>query len=318
MIRKSLKIWDGNEYSYPMAWGFVPKLMTYIHEENNVSRACVLVAPGGAYSFVSPSEGEIAAKKFYDMGFNTFVLTYTINMLSTYPLKMQPLEDISRAVRYIRANGELFHINSEKLTVCGFSAGGHLCGSLCVHYKDVVDKNRKYKDISNRPYAAILCYPVISAGKNAHKPSFEALLGTDATEEELNYFSLETQVTKDVPPCFIWQTVTDETVPVINSYLFANALREKGVTYAHHVFSNGAHGLSVSDDAFTRGEFGEPFTMEQTFKITEAIQSGKVQISEETRQMLELFEKNGAPKLRASREVSMWPEMANSWLKTLD
>lgn len=59
---------------------------------------------------------------------------------------------------------------------------------------------------------------------------------------KLDYVSLEKQVKDDTPPCFLWQTVTDETVPVENSYLFAEALKKHGIIHAHHVFSKGRHG----------------------------------------------------------------------------
>ena len=56
-------------------------------------------------------------------------------------------------------------MKEDELTICGFSAGGHLCGSVCVHYEDVKDENPKYSAISNRPDAAILSYPVITSGE---------------------------------------------------------------------------------------------------------------------------------------------------------
>lgn len=299
-----------------MAQGFIPNIMTYIHndDENKSNRPCVIVVPGGAYCFISPSEGEIVAKKFYNMGFNTFVLTYTINMLQSDPLKMQPLKDISRTVRYVRANSDKFRIDQNKVVVCGFSAGGHLSGSLCVHYKDVPDENPKYKDISNRSDAAILSYPVITSGEKAHRESFYALVGIDATEQELTYFSLEKQVTSDIPPCFIWQTVTDETVPIENSYLFSEALKEKGVPFAYHVFSEGDHGLSTADGAWARGEFGEPFTLDQTFRVTEAVKSGKVQVSDGIRKMISFYESNELPERIVNPEVAVWPDLAKCWL----
>lgn len=63
------------------------------------------------------------------------------------------------------------------------------------------------------------------------------LLGANPTADELKYMSLETQVTSQTPPSFLWQTVTDEVVPVENSYLFADACKKNGVSFAHHVFS---------------------------------------------------------------------------------
>ena len=48
------------------------------------------------YTVVSPSEGEIVAKKFYEMGYQTAVVTYTTNLLQMIPLKMQPMQDLMR------------------------------------------------------------------------------------------------------------------------------------------------------------------------------------------------------------------------------
>ena len=79
--------------------------------------------------------------------------------------------------------------------------------------------------------------------------------------------SLEKHVTADTPPCFLWQTATDESVPVENSYLFAKACKEAGVPYAHHVFSDGVHGMSVATEDWLEERGREPYTMEQQRSI---------------------------------------------------
>ncbi len=274
------------------------------------------------------TEGEIVALEFYKKGYNTFVCTYTTNLFGIAPLLDQPMKDLSRAIRYIRANAGAFHVKENELTICGFSAGGHLCGSVCVHYEDVKDENPKYSDISNKPDAAILSYPVITSGEKAHRGSFESLLGKDASEEQLSYMSLEKHVTPDTPPCFLWQTATDETVPVENSYLFAEAgkdaseeqlsymslekhvtpdtppcflwqtatdetvpvensylfaeaCRANGVSYAHHVFSKGKHGLSLANEEWASGNFGGQYTVEQIECQVKAAEEGVLPLPEE-------------------------------------
>lgn len=176
METKRYNIWEEGEYSYPMACGFVPNLMSYLHEDREETRACVLVVPGGGYAVVSPTEGEIVAKRFYEKGYQTFVLTYTTNLLGNEPLRLQPLQDVSRAVRYLRKHAEQFGIDAKKLVLCGFSAGAHLCGSLCVHYGDVDDQGT-YEDVSNRPDAAILSYPVITSGEKPIAVLYGAVWG---------------------------------------------------------------------------------------------------------------------------------------------
>ena len=49
MKKETLAIWQKGEYQYPLAFGFVPKLVSYIHEEGEQARPCMLVVPGGAY-----------------------------------------------------------------------------------------------------------------------------------------------------------------------------------------------------------------------------------------------------------------------------
>ena len=233
MIGLRSEIWKEGEYSYPAAYGFTPVIVSYVHEDERI-RPCMLVVPGGGYRYVSSSEADPAARTFYAAGYNVFVLTYTVNYLDE-PLKLQPLMDIARTVRILRYHAGACRIDPARVVVCGFSAGAHLCASLCVHYPDISDPDPKYENISARPDAAVLSYPVITSGKYAHRDSFLALLGPDADKKELEYMSLEDHVTDDMPPCFLWQTATDDSVPVENSYLFALACRKAGVPFSHHV-----------------------------------------------------------------------------------
>nr|WP_300825206.1 alpha/beta hydrolase [uncultured Schaedlerella sp.] len=317
MKTESYKIWQPGEYSYDHAFGFVPNIVSYIHEDD-VKRPCILVVPGGAYCVVAPSEGELVARKFYEKGYQTFVLTYTVNFLQSVPLKLQPLKDISRAVRYIRKNADAFAVIEDELTVCGFSAGGHLCGSLCVHYEDIGDNSAEYSGISNRPDSAILSYPVITSGDGAHRGSFVALLGEGASAEELEYMSLEKHVTEQTPPCFLWATATDETVPVENSEMYVRACREKGVPCAFHMFTRGKHGLSLADEDWANGVHMSLYTEEQLVCVMRKVKSGEVTVPERVRAEWEEQEKRHAGEVRVPEpEVTVWPELADAFLKNL-
>ncbi len=322
MIIKRFDLWEQGEYSYPMAFGFMPNITAFIHDEDTQKRPGIIVVPGGGYRVVSPTEGEIVAREFYKEGYQAFVCTYTTNLLGAVPLNDQPMKDLSRAVRFVRKAAEEFKVLTNQVIICGFSAGAHLCGSLCVHFKDVSDV--RYEEISNRPDAAILSYPVITSGEYAHRDSFNALLGENPSEEQLAYVSLEKQVKSNTPPCFLWQTATDEAVPVENSYLMAEALHKQGISYAHHVFSSGKHGLSLANEAWARGEYGETDTMEQINRIVECIKQGIIELSEpEKQKILDSFdydEEKGKEMLKANipnEEAAVWPVLADMWLKSV-
>lgn len=322
MQSNTYQLWSEDEYNYPLAFGFIPNIVSYLHEEDSTVRPAILIVPGGGYCVVSPTEAEIVALEFYNKGYNTFVLTYTTNFLMREPLKFRPLKDLSRALRFIRKEASLFCINPNTLAVCGFSAGGHLTASSAVHYDDIIDDNPMYAEFSNRPDAVILSYPVISSGEKAHRGSFIALLGSEATEEELNYMSLENHVKPTTPPVFLWHTVTDEAVPVENNYLFADACREQGVFYEQHIFSNGVHGLSLANDEWYNGKFGTPYTMEQVQRIRDKALNGEIEVSSELLQYFSKTDEENEQDMKASMPdrkpdptIAIWPVLADYWLK---
>lgn len=326
MISNTYDLWQKDEYNYPLTFGFIPSIVSYIHDDDSIKRPAIIVVPGGGYRAVSETEGEIVAKEFWEKGYNTFVVTYTTNILMKEPLKFQPMNDLSRALRFVRKKADLFHINKNQIAVCGFSAGGHLTASLAVHYEDRQDSSKEYNHISNRPDAVILSYPVITSGKKAHRDSFVALLGRNATKEALEYMSLEKHVTSKTPPTFLWHTASDDLVPVENSIDFANACLEKGIFYEQHIFSDGGHGLSLANDKWCRGEYGRPYTLEQFKHTYEAANKGLIQLPEELKKTFELLnlsenqneavKKPATPVGRIVNEgVAIWPILVDHWLK---
>ena len=318
-------IWKDGEYDYQAAYGFVPNIHAYVHDEDDENRDCIIISPGGGYCVCAPHEGEPVAMEFYNMGMNAFVLTYSTDITMSVPLKDQPLKDISRAVRFVRKRADEYHIAGKKLIICGFSASGHLSASLATHYKDVKDISDEYANVSNKPDGVILSYPVITSGEFTHESSLEALLGKDASKEELDYYSLEKHVTADTPPCFLWQTQTDELVPVENSYLFAMALRRQGVPFAHYVFPEGAHGLGIVTS--TSDEDGD-YAMEQVVRAIKAVREGNgVNVSQNRR--AELIEQYPADDGKQAgdggivtnedlvRDAGKWIELAGVWIDRL-
>ncbi len=325
MINYHETIWEDGEYSYEAAYGFVPNIHTYLHEDDAI-RPCLLLIPGGGYCMVCNVEGEPVADVFNEIGMNVIVLTYTTDITMSIPLKMQPLMDASRAIRYIRKNADRFRIDPDKITVMGFSAGGHLSASLSVHYDDVHDINPEYDKYSNRPNGTILGYPVITSGEETHQGSIISLIGNNPSKEELEYFSLEKQVTPNTPPCFCWQTVEDDLVPIENSMLYTEALQKNGVPHAFYAFPHGRHGLSVSTDRVKNNDFGEPYTFEQLDLVKEHILNDTlIKVSDMRKQELkEQFFPDEEPEPMMPNsddffdDVAMWPTLAKEWLKGMN
>ena len=234
-------------------------LDTYVADDRSRVRDALIVIPGGGYRDVCKSrEGEPVALEFFSRGMNCFVLNYRVSMeTDRYPTQ---LIDVSRAILYVKRNAEALGINPDRVFVLGFSAGGHLAASSAVLHKDPeVLKALGISKGENKPFGAILCYPVITAIDDAHKGSFEYLTGKPFDEisyEERARFSLETRVDEDSSPAFIWHTATDTTVPVISSLRMAESYYRKGIRMSLHIFPYGRHGISLATEQSSAGDPG--------------------------------------------------------------
>lgn len=86
-----------------------------------------------------------------------------------------------------------------------------------------------------------------------------------------------------------------------------------------HVFSKGKHGLSLADEAWANEEFGEPYTLEQTFSLGQAVNDGTFPVPEEAKQALNEMAKmftgqTKREKEQENEEVKQWPELADEWI----
>lgn len=211
------------------------------------SRPAVIICPGGAYEFLSDRESDPVALRFASYGINAFVLKYRV---PSAPFPTNLLE-AAAAVAYVRSNAEKWSITPDNISICGFSAGGHLAASLAVHWhRDFVRTQLSGADC--RPDKAILAYPVISSGKYAHKGSIRNIAGEKPSPELTELVSLEKHVSDKTPPVFIWHCSNDGTVPVQNSLLFASALSDCGIMYEAHIYPSGGHGISLADECTSR------------------------------------------------------------------
>lgn len=203
-------------------------------------RPAVLILPGGGYSHVSPREAEPVALGFVALGYAAFALSYSVAPLA-FPVS---LREAAMAMRYIRENAERFEIAAHMVAAVGFSAGGHLCGTLGMMYDcpEVADLGTAEQI---RPDALGLCYPVAVSWGKTHEGSFEKISrGDQALRSRL---SLEKLVRPDMPPVFLWHTRDDSAVPCRNSLVLASALEEAEVDFTFHLYRHGPHGLSTGN-----------------------------------------------------------------------
>ena len=208
-------------------------------------RPGVLILPGGGYGMVSDREAEPVALRFVAKGYAAFILRYSV-WPNIFPVS---LRECAMAMKYIRKNCETFEADPHMVAAIGFSAGGHLCGTLGTMYDapEVADIGSP-EEI--RPDALGLCYPVAVSWGNTHAESFRNLTRKDM--ELTQRLSLDRLVRADMPPVFIWHTRDDKLVPCRNSLVLAQAMDDAEVDYTLHIYHSGRHGLATADESTLR------------------------------------------------------------------
>ena len=202
----------------------------------------IVICPGGGYGtrVVGP-EGHGIAKWLNGHGITGVVLEYRLPAGRPYV----PLLDAQRAIRTVRANAEKWNINPNRIGIMGFSAGGHLASTAATHFDSGNDKTDvTVERESCRPDFAILVYPVVTMGPLAHGGSRKNLLGPEPSQELVDLFSNEKQVTDKTPPIFMAHALDDKPVPPEHSRLLLASLQKHKVPAEYLELPEGGHGLN--------------------------------------------------------------------------
>ncbi len=237
-----------------------PTLTIFLPDTQKATGTAVLICPGGGYAMQAAGhEGIEVAQRFAKLGVAAFVLKYRLPdpKTSSEPA-LAPLQDAQQALALIRSHAAKWNINSEKVGIMGFSAGGHLAATAGTHFQQAYVPGLESCSAALRPDFLLLIYPVISSDKRfTHAGSMQRLLGNKPTPTQLQQFSNELHVTPQTPPTFLVHASDDKAVPVENSLVFYQALLQNNVPAEMHVYQNGGHGFgmhnaSTTDDWFDR------------------------------------------------------------------
>ena len=189
----------------------------------------MIVLPGGGYAQHAPYEAEPVAEWLGEIGIQASVFRYPLNVRHPAPLYALRAEIARR-----RAGG------AQRIGLMGFSAGGHLAGLAALAAGAAADERVQF---------AVLGYAITSMETETYRPSRLILLGEDASPGLRRSTSLDSLVTPQSPPFFVWHTAEDPYVVPEHTYRFASALAASRVPHTVHVFAHGPHGLGLAGDA---------------------------------------------------------------------
>ena len=206
-----------------------PTLTIYpAHKPNGMA---IVACPGGGYVRLAMNhEGHDMASWFNGQGITLAVLKY--RMPNTH--HDVPLSDALQAIRIMKEHADEWKI--DQVGIMGASAGGHLASTAATHFTD-----------DSRPDFQILFYPVVTMKNATHQGSKNHLLGENASQDLVELYSNELQVTPNTPPAFIMHSSDDRSVPVSNSLDYYSALIKNGVSATMHLYPIGGHGWGYND-----------------------------------------------------------------------
>ena len=139
-----------------------PSLTIFLPPAAIATGAAVIICPGGGFTnLVFNAEGVEAARYLNSIGVAAFVLKYRLFREPNSPYKDENAkQDIFRAMRMVRTMAGTYNVDTSRIGVMGFSAGGEVAGWVSYHFED---KNYDTPDATDlltaRPAFQILIYP---------------------------------------------------------------------------------------------------------------------------------------------------------------
>ncbi|MBQ6395331.1 MAG: alpha/beta hydrolase [Atopobiaceae bacterium] len=214
-----------------------------------ITRPAVIILPGGGFGRISSSEGEPVALTFNQLGYNAFVLTYSVLDYSEYP---NPLDEALQTIAMVREHAEEWQIDPDQIVVMGFSAGANLTGMVATQWHRQENLDRLGLTAEQvKPNACVICYGRGLLAPDNGQTTYIGSAGvekrgkiaTDRTEQ----LNVAKYVDSNTPPTFLVHTREDKLVSGDQSFVLGKALWDAGVVFESHLFSNGPHGMGVNN-----------------------------------------------------------------------
>jgi acetyl esterase/lipase len=199
-----------------------PSITPYLPSAEKNTGIAIIIAPGGGHSELwITHEGYNPAKWFREHGISAFVLKYRLarEKNSTYTIDKDELADIQRAIRLVRSRAPEWHIDTAKIGVMGFSAGGELAALAAMQFGPA---NLNAADAIDR---------------QDDKPDFQALIYPG----NISRF----EVSKNSPPVFIAggnsdrQDISEGMAQLYLKY------KQAGISAELHIYAKVGHGFGI-------------------------------------------------------------------------
>ncbi|MGN6398514.1 MAG: alpha/beta hydrolase [Mucilaginibacter sp.] len=199
-----------------------PSLTVFLPPKDKANGSAVVICPGGGHRLlVYTAEGVDPAKFLNNLGVTVFVLKYRLgrDTLSPYKIDVHAKQDGFRAMRLVRSRAAEFALDTNRIGLMGFSAGGEVVDMVAFGKGPGDPKAADPVDRQNaRPSFIIQIYP---------GPLY-----------------VPEVVPANAPPAFLLAASDDPccAVPIIQ---LLQRYRDAKVPVEAHLFTSGGHGFNM-------------------------------------------------------------------------
>lgn len=201
-----------------------PSLTVFLPPKEKATGAAVIICPGGGHRLlVYNAEGVEPAVFLNEIGVAAFVLKYRLarEENSPYSLDKHPREDAYRAIRLVRNHAKEWNIDTARVGMLGFSAGGEVVAAVAyapgkgdATAADPIDR------LNGKPDFQMLIYP--------------------------GPLGIPDSISSDAPPAFLLAANNDpccseSIVRLLKDY------RAAKVPVEVHLYTQGSHGFNMGN-----------------------------------------------------------------------
>jgi acetyl esterase/lipase len=217
---------------YPPPAGVTPKRMAIIH------------LFGGGFFTGNKNAGYIVndVRALGRLGYTNVSANYRLQTQGSWPAQ---IHDTKAAIRWVRANAAKIGIDSERIAIAGYSAGG-LLSLLAAGTNGMAEFEGAGGNagVSSKVQAGIGVYPLASAQSAAGL--FPATLSEQERTKAMQAASPTTYIGANFAPTIFIHGTGDTTVPMSSSIDFFNKLHAAGVPAALTLIQGAAHAFDNS------------------------------------------------------------------------
>jgi acetyl esterase/lipase len=217
------------------------QLDIYLPAEGNHPFPVFLYIHGGGFSFGDKRDFQLLPSlRGLKRGYAVVSVNYRLSGEAVFP---SSIKDIKAAIRWLRANGKQYHLDTDRIAAFGGSSGGNLAAMICVtasvsEFDDPALGNAEYP--CNVQVAVDWFGPTdfLEMDQQLEESGYSPADHSDADSPESRYLGAKitevparveianpmTYIHKKMPPILIQHGRLDTIVPVQQSLMFAEKL----------------------------------------------------------------------------------------------